>query len=62
VIPAVLAAYQMLQVAPWATREEIQRAYRAKAREHHPDLRGRDLLRPEEMVRLNLARELVAVR
>ena len=61
-IPPVLAAYQMLQVAPWATLDEVAHAYRAKVKQHHPDLRGHDPQRAEQMVRLNLARELLATR
>ena len=57
--PAVLAAYQVLQVAPWASQDEVKRAYRAKAKQHHPDVQGRDRRRVEEMARLNSARELL---
>jgi len=62
VIPAVLAAYQLLCVAPWATAEEVTRAYRAKAKELHPDASGRDPREIDDMVRLNDARLLVIAR
>jgi DnaJ-domain-containing protein 1 len=56
VIPAVLAAFQVLQVPPWATADEVKRAYRAKAKQCHPDLHHVDPSRAEEIVRLNEAR------
>lgn len=51
--------YQVLDVDKQATLEEIQRAYRAKARKHHPDLGGdgwafqRVRLAYEQLVRLH---------
>ena len=54
----MLAAYQILQVAPWSSHHEVKRAYRAKAKEHHPDLHGNPHA-SDEMVRLNRARQLL---
>src|SRR3954447_10242216 len=60
VIPPVLAAYQMLEVAPWASLEEVTRAYREKAKQYHPDLHPRrESHGPEAMVHLNRARQAV---
>lgn len=56
--PALLQAYQVLQVAPWAGTDELVRAYRRKAKTWHPDLNPADPRRAD-MVLLNIARELV---
>ena len=58
-IPPLLAAYQLLEVAPWASLEEVSQAYRQKAKKHHPDLHVRDERRTDTMVRLNRARAVV---
>ena len=44
-------AYTVLGVSPTATEEQIAAAFRAKAKEHHPD-HGGD---PRAMARVNLA-------
>lgn len=51
-----MTLYETLGVDPAATRDEIQAAYRAKAREHHPD-RGGDT---ETMQRVNRAYGVLA--
>jgi DnaJ-class molecular chaperone len=60
--PSVLLAYQIIQVAPWAPGEEIERAYSAKAKQFHPDVHRGDARRSEQMVSLNAARALLAAR
>jgi molecular chaperone DnaJ len=52
--------YELLDVAPTATSEEIARAYRAKAKMCHPDLHQGDARRADIMVRLNRARDLLS--
>jgi hypothetical protein len=55
---AVLAAsglYELLGVAPVASREELRHAYAARARQTHPDLKPGDPAATERMIRLNLA-------
>ena len=51
--------YELLDVPPTATREQIKRAYWAKAKQAHPDLYGGDPRKAEDMVRLNRAREVL---
>lgn len=62
-IPALLASYQMLRVAPWASAEEVKRAYWARAKDFHPDLCTEpDPQRAEQMVWLNRAIEVLQPR
>lgn len=60
--PPVLAAYQTLQVAPWAPRDALKQAYREKAKLHHPDVSDASLLQNETMVHLNRAFEVLKLR
>jgi curved DNA-binding protein CbpA len=62
VIPALLRAYQLLQVAPWADRDQVRHAYFAKAKQYHPDLGHGGDSGGEEMIQLTRARELVEAR
>lgn len=62
VIPALLRAYQVLEVAPWADRDQVRRAYFAKVKQHHPDVVGTTGSVGEEMIQLTRARELVEAR
>src|SRR5262249_35052875 len=51
----VLAAdglYELLDVMPTATDDEIRRAYRSKAKQFHPDLHSGDPGTAEDMLRL----------
>jgi curved DNA-binding protein CbpA len=59
VVPALLAAYQVLQVAPWADFDEVARAYRSKLKQHHPDLQCHDPRRVEQLALLIQARDVV---
>jgi len=55
---AVLSAsalYELLEVPVDASREELRRAYAARARQTHPDLKPGDPTATEQMIRLNLA-------
>ena len=45
--------WTVLDVEPTAGLEEIERAYRERAKEHHPDRGGR----PEMMAAINRARD-----
>ncbi len=49
--------YQVLGVAPGASVEEIERAFRVIARHVHPDLHGGDGAAVERMKELNILRE-----
>lgn len=60
--PPVLRAYQTLQVAPWASRDELKQAYHERAKQHHPDVQGMNILQTETMVRLNRAFEVLSLR
>lgn len=60
--PVVLRAYQLLQVAPWAGRDEVKRAYRERMKLHHPDVHGQDPSRSQAIAELNRAREIVIAR
>lgn len=50
--------YRELGVAPWASETEIERAFRTKAKLHHPDAGGTD----EAMARLSRAKRLALER
>ena len=52
--------YELLEVPRHASADEIKRAYRAKAKQMHPDLHGGCGARSESMVRLNRAREVLS--
>ena len=52
--------YEVLDVPPTATPDEIKRAYRAQAKRWHPDLHSGDAGCSERMVRLNTAREVLS--
>ena len=52
-LPAPEQPWQVLGVGAHASREEIERAFRSLASEHHPD-RGGD---PHQMARINAARD-----
>lgn len=58
----MLQAYQILQVAPWASRDQVKRAYREKVKQHHPDAHRLGPGDPDRMARLNDALELVSSR
>jgi len=53
--PPGLDPYEILGVNPSDTREEIDRAYKKKAKEHHPDSGGLNM----EMVKINAAYEAI---
>jgi curved DNA-binding protein CbpA len=55
----VLSSYQVLDVRPDATIEEIKRAYWAKAKLWHPDVQSESERTLEQMIRLNRAREVL---
>ena len=47
--------YDLLGVGSNSSRDELRRAYAAKAMQTHPDLRPGDAAATEQMMRLNLA-------
>jgi hypothetical protein len=47
--------YELLGVSPSASRDELRKAYAAKAMQTHPDLRPGDAAATEKMIRLNQA-------
>jgi molecular chaperone DnaJ len=51
--------YAVLGVRPDATEEEIKRAYRKKAREHHPDATGGDAASEETFKEVSFAYEVL---
>ncbi len=51
--------YQVLGVSPTASREEIKKAYRLKAKEYHPDLHPDDPDAQAEMNRINEAYDIL---
>ncbi len=51
--------YQTLQVTPRATANEIKRAYRELAKQHHPDLQGTAKATIDQMVLINAAYEVL---
>jgi DnaJ domain len=53
-LPAPEQPFQVLGVGANASREEVERAYRLLASEHHPDRPGGD---PDKMARINAARD-----
>jgi molecular chaperone DnaJ len=55
-----LDPYATLGLAPGASRAEVRRAYRRRAKAIHPDIAGADAT--EEMARLNDAREQLEAR
>lgn len=50
--------YVILGVSPSATKEEVKRAYREKARQTHPDVAGKNYER--EMMMINAAYEAIS--
>jgi curved DNA-binding protein CbpA len=52
--------YSELEVAPTASTETIEAAYRSLARRNHPDVLSDRAGDPERMVRLNIAHEWLA--
>jgi len=47
--------YQILGVSPEATDEEITKAYRSRAKQHHPDIHPEDPLAAKKMAAINNA-------
>ena len=52
-------SYQLLELPPTASSDEIKRAYWAKAKAWHPDLNDGSPIKLEKMIELNRARELL---
>jgi hypothetical protein len=58
-ISRVEGLYEVLGVGRDADLDEIRTAYRARAKAHHPDLRGGDPQANAEMILINQAREVL---
>lgn len=51
--------YKVLGVSRDASKDEIKRAYRAKAKEYHPDLHPDDPLAADKMNEINEAYDML---
>ena len=52
--------YQVLGISPGATQEEIKKAYRAKAKQYHPDLNPNNPSAAKKMEEVNEAYDLLS--
>jgi len=55
----MLNPYIVLGISEDASKEEIKKAYRAKAKQYHPDLHPNDPKASEKMNEINLAYDML---